>query len=51
MYGEVVSTGRSSITIKLTAMRYDVVTSEEVCVCENEMVFIKVDEVGKPIKI
>ena len=51
IYGEVVRVGRTSITLKLTAMSHDVVTKEELCVCETQMIFVKVDEDGRPTPI
>jgi acyl-CoA thioesterase YciA len=49
-YGEVERVGRTSITIRLTAHRHDVVTSEEVVVCETRIIYVKVENgVATPI--
>jgi acyl-CoA thioesterase YciA len=52
-YGEVLKTGNTSISIRISAVRHNVVTGREKDVCAVDMVFVKVDEEGEacPIKM
>ena len=51
IYGEVVSFGRTSITIKLEARKHKVETGQEDVVCRTRVVFVKIDDEGAPIPI
>jgi acyl-CoA thioesterase YciA len=48
IYGEVVKIGRTSITIKLVAKRYDVYDKTEEEVCSVTAVFVRISRNGKP---
>ena len=51
IYGEVVTFGRTSITIKLEARKHKVETGAEDVVCRTRVVFVKIDDEGAPIPI
>lgn len=47
IYGEVESVGTTSITIRLSAKRYDVYDQTEEVVCSTRVVFVRVSHEGK----
>ena len=51
IYGQVDSIGTSSITLLLEARRFSVYTHEEVIVCSTKIVFVRIDDDGRPIPI
>jgi acyl-CoA thioesterase YciA len=51
IYGDVERIGRTSITIKVEARRNDVITGEEVLICSTSVVFVQIDENGRPTEI
>ena len=51
IYGEVLKMGNTSITIKITVYKHNVITKKEKLVCETQMVFVKVDSDGEPCPI
>lgn len=51
IYGEVVKIGNTSITLRIEARRYDVLSAEEDMICSTTVVMVRVDEHGKPISI
>jgi acyl-CoA thioesterase YciA len=50
-YGEVIKKGVTSISIRITAVRHNVVTGKDKEVCAVDMVFVKVDEEGEACPI
>lgn len=53
IYGEVIGMGKSSVTLKLNAKRFDVYRTKEVEVCNVTVVFVRIDEDGnaRPIDL
>ena len=51
IYGKVDSIGRSSITLFIEARRFSVYTHDEVVVCSTKIVFVRIDDDGRPIPI
>ena len=51
IYGKVVSIGVSSINLYLEARSYNVYTEEEEIILSTNMVFVRIDEEGRPIPI
>lgn len=51
IYGEVEKTGKTSVSLYLEARRNDLVSDEEEVVCSTKMLFVKIDEWGKPSPI
>jgi acyl-CoA thioesterase YciA len=51
IYGEVQKMGKTSITLKIEARKYNVYSQEEVVVCTTNIVFVRIDEAGEPIPI
>jgi acyl-CoA thioesterase YciA len=51
IYGEVVSFGRTSITIKLEARKHNVESGKQSCVCKTKVVFVKINHEGDPVPI
>jgi len=47
IYGEVVNIGKTSITLKLSAKRYDVYNQDELEVCSVKIVFVRISGEGK----
>ncbi len=51
IYGEVDHVGKTSITLKVEARRYNLYDSEETVVCTTSMTFVRIDEDGQPTAI
>jgi len=51
IYGEVNKMGNTSISIKITAKKYNVFTESEIDVCTTDITFVRVDDEGSPIPI
>jgi acyl-CoA thioesterase YciA len=51
IYGEVTRMGTSSITLNLVIKNHDPKTGKEEVTTSTEIVFVKIDENGKPTKI
>ena len=51
IYGKVDRIGKTSITLWVEARRADLKKQTEVVVCSTKMVFVHIDEQGKPIPI
>ena len=51
IYGEVAHIGNTSITINIEARRVDVLTCEEELMCTTTLVFVNIDNDGKPTPI
>jgi acyl-CoA thioesterase YciA len=48
IYGEVISIGNTSVTLKLEARRHNPYSGEQKIITTNETVFVKIDEDGDP---
>ncbi|MGB0391687.1 MAG: acyl-CoA thioesterase [Salibacteraceae bacterium] len=46
IYGRVCKMGRTSVTLKVEARKHNVITQEEILVCETEITFVRIDEYG-----
>ena len=51
IYGSVASIGNTSITLDIEARRFSVYTHEETLVCSTKIVFVRIDDDGRPIPI
>ena len=51
IYGEVVTVGKTSITVKLEARRHSVYNGTQKIVCVTEMVFVRIDGDGEAIPL
>ena len=51
IYGSVASIGNTSITLDIEARRFSVYTHEENLVCSTKIVFVRIDDDGRPIPI
>ncbi len=51
IYGDVVTIGRCSITVKLEARRHSVYNGSQRKVCTIDMVFVRIDGDGEPVPI
>ncbi len=51
IYGEVIKIGKTSITIATEARRTDVLSDKQELICSTEVVFVHIDEHGKPLDI
>jgi len=51
IYGRVESIGNTSITLFIEARRFSVYTHEEVTVLSTKIVFVRIDDDGRPIPI
>jgi len=51
VYGEVISAGKTSITIKLEARRHSVYNGSQKIVCKVDMVFVRIDGDGEPVPL
>jgi acyl-CoA thioesterase YciA len=51
IYGDCIKIGNTSVTIKLTAQCRNMSDFKEHVVCETEMVFVNIDDHGKPTPI
>ena len=51
IYGEVVSIGNTSCTVKLEARRHSVYNGTQRAVCETKMIFVRIDGDGEAIPI
>ncbi|MDR9488659.1 hotdog domain-containing protein [Salibacter sp.] len=51
IYGEVVRMGNTSLTMKIEARKYNVISEEETIVCSTKMTFVRIDESGEPVPI
>ena len=51
IYGEVMSIGKSSIKLKITAYRLDFRNNSEDMVCSTQMLFVRIDKNGNAIPI
>ena len=51
VYGEVISVGNTSITIKLEARRHSVYNGSQKIVCKVDMVFVRIDGDGEPVPL
>jgi acyl-CoA thioesterase YciA len=50
-YGKILKFGNSSLTIKIEAKRKLIDNTQEEVVCETEMIFVRIDDNGKPLTI
>jgi len=50
-YGEVVSFGNTSVTLYIEARKHNVYTGEQDIVTQTKIVFVRIDEDGRPIPI
>ncbi len=48
IYGEVLSIGNTSVTLRLEARRHNPYSGEQKIITSNEIVFVKIDEDGEP---
>lgn len=51
IYGELTRIGNSSITLLMEARKHNVRSEEETVVCSTSIVFVKIDNMGKPSSI
>jgi acyl-CoA thioesterase YciA len=51
IYGEIIETGRTSITVKLEARRHKPESGKQKVACEVELIFVKIDDFGEPTPI
>ena len=51
LYGEVIKVGGSTITIHVEARKFNVYTHEETTVTDTKLIFVRIDEDGKPVPI
>ncbi len=51
IYGAVVNVGNTSILLCLEARRFDFVSNTETPVCTTKILFVQIDENGKPVRI
>jgi len=51
IYGKVDRLGKTSISLLIEARRADLQNQTEVVVCSTKMVFVRIDEQGKPMPI
>jgi acyl-CoA thioesterase YciA len=51
IYGKVERIGRTSVSLYLEARRANLLSGEEEVVCSTKMVFVRVDNKGKPVPI
>lgn len=51
IYGKADRIGKTSVSIFLDARRVNFKTGDEVTVCSTNMIFVRIDEQGKPVEI
>jgi len=51
VYGEVVSFGNTSVTLYIEVRKHNVYTGEQDIVTQTKIVFVRIDEDGRPIPI
>jgi acyl-CoA thioesterase YciA len=51
IYGKIVGMGTTSVTLKIDARKHNVITEEEILVCDTEITFVRIDEYGDPVPI
>lgn len=51
IYGEAISMGNTSLTLRIESRRYNVYTTEEDIVTTTQVVFVRIDEHGEKIPI
>lgn len=51
LYGEVIKIGGSTITIHVEARKFNVYTHEETTVTDTKLIFVRIDDDGKPVPI
>ena len=51
IYGEVEKVGRTSLTLKIDARKYNVYSAEESTVCSTKITFVRIDESGESVPI
>ena len=51
IYGEVERVGRTSLTLKIDARKYNVYSAEETTVCAAKITFVRIDESGESVPI
>jgi acyl-CoA thioesterase YciA len=51
IYGRVCKMGKTSVTLNVEARKHNVITQEEILVCETEITFVRIDEYGDPSPI
>jgi acyl-CoA thioesterase YciA len=51
IYGEIMGIGKSSVKIRVDARRVDFANKNEVLVCSTQMLFVRINEMGKSIPI
>ena len=51
IYGEVERVGRTSLTLKIDARKYNVYSAEENTVCATKITFVRIDESGESVPI
>jgi acyl-CoA thioesterase YciA len=51
IYGQTDRVGRTSVSLSLEARRINVATDVEEIVCSTKMIFVRIDEEGRPVEI
>ncbi len=51
IYGEVISLGKTSITLKVEAHKYNLYSGEETVACSTNITFVRIDDDGSPTAI
>jgi acyl-CoA thioesterase YciA len=51
IYGDVVSLGKTSITLKIEVHKYSLYSGEETLVCSTNTTFVRIDDDGSPTPI
>ena len=51
IYGDVVSLGKTSITLKIEVHKYSLYSGEETLVCSTNTTFVRIDDDGSPTQI
>lgn len=51
IYGRVVKMGTTSVTLQMEARKHNVITQEEILVCDTEITFVRIDEYGDTVPI
>tara|TARA_R110002050_G_scaffold204327_3_gene339773 strand:+ start:17509 stop:17892 length:384 start_codon:yes stop_codon:yes gene_type:complete len=51
IYGQVCKMGTTSVTLRMEARKHNVITQEEILVCDTEVTFVRIDEYGDTVPI
>jgi len=51
IYGKVCKMGTTSVTLQVEARKHNVITQEEILVCDTEITFVRIDEYGDTVPI